>query len=115
MTTESEYEKIVEEYKHDMIEHSGADEVASRLAQELLFHWIHQMNSEYVGYDPKAKEKLILLCRGARQVPGHHVAEIDFTTELANLVVAKLWKMYESIATGWGKEEPAERKDPDDE
>ena len=93
--------EIIEEYKRDMIEHSGADEVADRLAMELLFHWIHQMNPKQAGYDPVARERLILLCRGARQVPGAHIAEVEFTTELAARVESKLWEMWRSIVTGW--------------
>jgi len=93
----SEQDVRINKYEREMIDRSGANEVACKVARELIFHWIHQLNPDYAGYDPAMREQLVLICRGARQVPGMHHTEIGFVTEFARLVEIKLHKMYKDL------------------
>ena len=97
--------ETIKEYEKSMLDASTLDQVSANLARELLFHWIHQMDSKSGSYyNPQAREKLTLICRGAHQVPGHHFIEAEFTTELENVVYARLWEMWEFVMKNWPEE-----------
>jgi len=95
----AEADKRIDEYERDMIDRSGANAVACNVALELIFHWVHQLSPDHNGYDQAAREKLTLICRGAKQVPGLHEVDIAFVAEFERLVLLKLKKIVKHLNT----------------
>jgi len=102
--------ELSEEIMKEMFDASTLDKVSSKLATDMLFHWIHQMNPDYTYHDPAAHEKLVLMCRGALAVPGHHWVAAHFTNEMVGEVHSKLWAMWHHLINTWAM--PVDEKDP---
>jgi hypothetical protein len=94
--------ELTKKYIFEMYDDSTLDKVSSTLARDMLFHWISQIDIDIdQRSDPAAREKLVLMCRGALAVPGHHQVQAEFTTEMVNEVYRKLWEMWTFVQKEW--------------